>query len=256
MITVAVLRARGFSEREVKPFGKCIVVPGAEFDPDREAQLSEQGNRVFMTDVDGKPVSLVRVKPENVKPTPSISGAAETFTPRESSVASSDHTRAQVQPWSDQDDEQLIGLWSQKPKISVEQMMQKMGRSEMSVRGRIHALLKAKKIHSRWVHQREGKQSAPLSLQEDRDKPKAAPPKALLHETEKQGIRELKEDPVLSVLLEIRGLLQKQPEPKPLLFEIYCRKCRRGATVKDHEVWRVCPVCCEPLIILKVVTQE
>jgi hypothetical protein len=35
-------------------------------------------------------------------------------------------------------------------------------------------------------------------------------------------------------------------------FETYCRKCGTRRTVEDHDVWRVCPVCLEALIVWDV----
>lgn len=86
--------------QEVAPYGTCIVVPGAEFDPDNEANLFDQGYKCFDTSIDGKPVTLVRlVKAEKgsgektvYSPPPaakaSVEGGKETFIPRSSPPSS------------------------------------------------------------------------------------------------------------------------------------------------------------------------
>jgi len=48
--------------QNVAPYGACVVVPGAEFDPDWEVALGDQGYRCIMTDLDMRPVTLVQRK--------------------------------------------------------------------------------------------------------------------------------------------------------------------------------------------------
>lgn len=61
MITVEELQQR-FAVRTVPPYGECVVVPGAEFDPDWEVYLGDQGYSCRFTDFDKRPVVLVHVK--------------------------------------------------------------------------------------------------------------------------------------------------------------------------------------------------
>jgi hypothetical protein len=61
MITFEELSAR-FPVQNVAPYGECVVVPGAEFDPDWEVYLGDQGCRCRFTDLDQRPVVLVQRK--------------------------------------------------------------------------------------------------------------------------------------------------------------------------------------------------
>jgi hypothetical protein len=61
MITLEELKQK-YPVKDVAPYGSCIIVPGSEFNPDWEAELDDQGVKVFMTSLDQRPVTLVQVK--------------------------------------------------------------------------------------------------------------------------------------------------------------------------------------------------
>ena len=67
MISVDELKQRGFIVREIAPHGDCIVVPGAEFDPDWEAELADQGYNCFLTNLGNEAVTLVSLKKSTAK---------------------------------------------------------------------------------------------------------------------------------------------------------------------------------------------
>jgi hypothetical protein len=82
--------------------GECIVIPGTEFDPDWEDPLEEKGYKCIMTDLDGKPVTLVHLKhkPEEAKKPVYVPEAkAET---------------SRSNDWTDPEKDLLISLWNKK----------------------------------------------------------------------------------------------------------------------------------------------
>jgi hypothetical protein len=62
VITVDELKQRGFIVRDIAPHGDCIVIPGAKFDPDWEAELADQGYNCFLTNLGSEAVTLVSLK--------------------------------------------------------------------------------------------------------------------------------------------------------------------------------------------------
>ena len=58
-ITVPELKARGYLVCDVKDLGRCVVVPGAEFDPDWAVCLEDAGYRCVDDVLDGAPVTFV-----------------------------------------------------------------------------------------------------------------------------------------------------------------------------------------------------
>ena len=157
-----------FPLKEFSPYGFCVVVPGAEFDPDWEAELVDHGYKCFDLDVDGEPVTLVRVvktekgSGEKTVPSPPIApiaakasaeaeGEKETFIPGARSPPS--------QKWRPEEDEVLIKLWNEGDLI--EKMTPSFpGRTEAAIRLRIQRLEKHGKIEKR-----TGRLKAPLESQ-------------------------------------------------------------------------------------------
>ncbi len=63
-ITIDELKAKGFCIMTVKDYGRCIIVPGAEFNPDWELSLTEQGYKCINDTLDNQPVTFVQLKNE------------------------------------------------------------------------------------------------------------------------------------------------------------------------------------------------
>lgn len=69
-ISIKQLKIQFPDVRDLKPYGWCVVVPGAQFDPDWEYQFEDQGYKVHMVELDRRPVALVScVKKEPVEET-------------------------------------------------------------------------------------------------------------------------------------------------------------------------------------------
>jgi hypothetical protein len=139
-----------FPLKEFPPYGFCVVVPGAEFDPDWEAELADKGYKCFDTLFDQKPVTLVRLaktdKAEDEKivysPPPAAKASAEsekeTLIPRASPSSK----------WRPEEDEVLIKLWNER--VLIEKMTPSFpGRTEAAIRLRIQRLEKYGKIKKR-----------------------------------------------------------------------------------------------------------
>ena len=115
MVTFEELRAR-YPPKRVNPFGDCCIVPGAEFDPDWEAELCDLGCSVHFADLGGKPVALVYKKP--------IQGAGEkvVYRPPEASAPKAEETlrdRLLLGAWRPFEDEALIKLYNSGAKYDV-----------------------------------------------------------------------------------------------------------------------------------------
>lgn len=122
MVSIDELR-RKYLVRVVPPHGECIIVPGTEFDPDWEVYLVDRGFKCFMTDLDGRPVTLVRLKKPFKSAEPEI---------RVEPVKAS--RRGRGFSWVDEDLEMLVGLWNQRPKLTVEKIAEYFpGRSAKAV---------------------------------------------------------------------------------------------------------------------------
>jgi hypothetical protein len=151
MITVESLKAK-FPVKDVAPYGSCIVVPGAEFDPDWEAELDEQGYKCHMTDIYGKPVTLVKLKSAGKS-----EGEKEVYQPHRQPPSPLLNPESR---WKPEEDELIITLWNQKKnkaEIHVELRKRFPNRSIHAVTCRIGRLIKAGKISGRW-HKGEHKQ--------------------------------------------------------------------------------------------------
>jgi len=77
--------------------------------------------------------------------------------------------------------------------------------------------------------------------------------------TETRVEEEKSEQEAVLLLREIRDLLritvklaQIHQEHELLDFEVYCRKCKRLTSASGEDVWSLCPVCGDPLIVWNV----
>jgi hypothetical protein len=143
-ITIKELKQK-FPVKNVRPYGECIIVPGAEFDPDWEAELDEQGYKCHMTDIYGKPVTLVKLKSAGKS-----EGKKEVYQPHRQPPSPLLNPESR---WKPEEDELIIALWNQKKnkaEIHAESHKRFPNRSIHAVTCRIHRLVKAGKISARW----------------------------------------------------------------------------------------------------------
>jgi hypothetical protein len=135
-----------FPMKEFSPYGFCVVIPGAEFDPDWEAELGDQGYKCFDTDFEGEPVTLVRVvKAEKGQ------GEKTVYSPPPAPKASAE-TAARMRDsrsrWSEEEDEVLVKLWNDR--VPIEKMPPSIpSRTEAAIRLRIQRLEKHGTIEKR-----------------------------------------------------------------------------------------------------------
>lgn len=258
MIKLEQLKQR-FPIENVPPYGECIVVPGAEFDPDWEGFLDEQGYGCIFTDFGEKPVTLVLTKkrqPEPQTPQP----------PRKPLSAMKGPL------WTKENEDRLIkrvselkGSLEGKCTILTKEFQ---GRSANGLLQKFKKLVRARRALP-------GKRGRPKKVLGTKGLDKALEnvcpdcglPKDLCccDEEKKESLRAggdhvphsfTKETFESQLRLEclvqdIRDLLCS--EPKSFYFKWHCRKCRQTGTADDQkEVWRVCPVCLEPLIVWNV----
>jgi len=148
MITVGQLKMK-FPVRDVRPYGECIIIPGAEFDPDWEYFLGEQGYKCFMTDLDRKPVTLVK-----------LGTVSKADSQKEVYTSEPKKRKPPVSPWQDperrwkpEEDELIIALWNQRQdtlQIHAELRKRFPNRTKDAVKCRVTRLIKAGKISGRW----------------------------------------------------------------------------------------------------------
>lgn len=169
MVTFEELSAR-YPIRSVPPFGDCIVVPGAEFDPDWEAELCDLGCAVNFTDLDGRPVTLVRKKAVSktggkvvYRPAPAVpahvppplTGLRKTGgkTGLLKQVSSSGPVAGYN--WSEDETGLLVELWNKR--LSVAEIAERLpGRTVAAVRLRVAALVRKGLIKGRWKCRKRG----------------------------------------------------------------------------------------------------
>jgi transposase len=175
MMSVEELRKQ-FPVRQVTFYGECIVVPGTKFDPDWEAVLGDAGYNCINTDFEGKAVTLVRLrKPNAAGELPATKTVFEAPAPSQSNNVTklqSDHKITTEPPreqagiqrefkgkkrpsgpdWTLEENEKLIALWSQTPKLKKRVIAASFpGRTEVAVVQRLNRLRKKGTIKGRWV---------------------------------------------------------------------------------------------------------
>lgn len=214
-----------FPLKEVAPYGFCLVVPGAEFDPDWEAELGDKGYRCFQADLDGKPVTLVRVVKSEKG-----SGEKTVYVPPEP-----EDPKTVRSFWTPKEDDVLATLWNSG--VPFENMPKSLpGRTETAIRLRVQRLERYGKIKKRG-RGKKVRTEKPVDTQ--------------VHtpvDTQRAQ---------LISLSKVEGLLEEifkavKPKLEFINFETYCPACSSFNTVEDENVWKVCPVCGGPLIIWNV----
>jgi len=152
MVLIDELKVK-FPRQTFSFYGECLVVPGAEFDPDWEDSLAEQGYKCILTDVDGKPVTLVRVdrkagEGEKIvySPKPEVAVAKPT--------APALHLKRKM--WTEEEDSELIKLWNLKPKLKTWEIASKFPpRSVAAVQCELTRLQRNGKIKPRWTKKKQ-----------------------------------------------------------------------------------------------------
>jgi hypothetical protein len=231
-----------FPMREVVPYGFCIVVPGAEFDPDFEAELGDQGYKCFDTFIDGKPVTLVRVvKAEKG------SGEKTVYSPPIAPIASTASTEGETlnpRRWPEKEEKRLLERWNKVKGTAAERSAalapEFPGRTAQAI------MLKAKKLRrERGLSRKYSKRSEKASSE------KAPIPESTLTFTPKSapGPSSVKNE-VVELLKQILDAVK--PREEMVYFESYCPTCRDSRSVEESNVWRACPVCGGPLIVWNV----
>lgn len=142
-----------FPLRNIAPYGACLVIPGAEFDPDWEVVLGDAGFSCHFTDFDGKPVTLVQKKV--------IPEGKVVYVPPVKAVI---RARAQggnnwQKVWTVPEDDLLIALWTRKPRLAVAAIAQEVAskfpkRTVMAVANRVSALQQEGRIQPRFKTKR------------------------------------------------------------------------------------------------------
>ncbi|MCJ7425128.1 hypothetical protein MUP01_12810 [Candidatus Bathyarchaeota archaeon] len=237
-----------FPMKEFSPYGFCVVVPGAEFDPDWEAELVDHGYKCFDLDVGGEPVTLVRVvktekgsgektvpsPPPAAKASAEAEGEKETFIPGARSPPS--------QKWRPEEDKVLVKLWNEGGLI--EKMTPSFpGRTETAIRLRIQRLEKRGKIKKRTGRGRP-KKAKEVASPVDTPMPTSTPTPLPTPSPAPAN------DEVVELLKQI--LEAVKPKEESVCFESYCPSCRKSSSVEDSNVWKACPVCGGPLIVWNV----
>jgi ribosomal protein S27E len=260
---------------DVAPWGSCLIVPGAEFDPDWEVTLGDQGFRCHFTDLNGKAVTLVQKR----KAVPD--GKVVYVPPRNTQTQSNkvlevkemekktDIVRARARGgnnwqnvWRIEEDELLISLWNREPKLTVPKIAEEFRakfseRSPGAISNRISALQQKGRINPRWqLKKRKGAKDPKPKVRNPQRTSPGLPENAGLQDT-KTAPKPLSAEPpkspepdqAVKLLEEIRDLLK----PNSFDFDYHCPKCHEQGTVcNSQEIWRSCPVCGAPLIVWNV----
>ena len=62
IISIDVLKTRFGPAVNIAPYGECLVIHGVDFNPDWEAELGDLGYKCFLTNINERPVTLVKLK--------------------------------------------------------------------------------------------------------------------------------------------------------------------------------------------------
>jgi hypothetical protein len=159
MITIEELQNK-FPVQNVPGHGRCIIIPGNDFDPDWESDLEETCED---DEVAGQQVTLVILDSKGDEEDGSgLGGSNLKPAPPEHIGPIGPTERKPIQPidWTPSQDQLLINLWKQK--ISVPTIRVKFPeRTENYIRYHIRKLLKKGLIESRWSTKRSPKQEKP-----------------------------------------------------------------------------------------------
>jgi hypothetical protein len=191
MISIEELKQK-YPVKDVAPYGSCIVIPGADFNPDWEGDVEEQTEDVM---IEGEPVTLIILgsEAESVPEKEEAEGQERpVYSPRNERKPELSHgSMAEFQwsdeeekkllmpefpgrsglalrqrhvPWNDKDDELLVKLWKKRKTVSA--IAEKVpGRSYESVKMRLQALKKLKRIEPRWKQKAEKEPKGPEGLE-------------------------------------------------------------------------------------------
>lgn len=260
-----------FPLETVAPWGLCLVVPGKEFNPDWEVSLGDQGFKCHLGDFDQKPVVFVQKRKavpngKIVYVPPRESRSNEVLETKEMEKKT-DIVRARARGgnnwqnvWRIEEDELLISLWNQEPKLKSPKIIEEFhakfqARSSGAVLNRISALQQEGRINSRFAKRRKDAKSPKPTVRNSSGPPPGIPGNAGLQDTKtatKQPVTEppkvTEPDQVVKILEEIRDLLK----PETFNFDYHCPECHEHGTVCNSEIWRSCPVCGSELIVWNV----
>lgn len=231
-----------FRTRDVVSIGECVIVPRYQWRQEWEEPLINQGCKVLRLKPDGDIFVRLPVKEE-----------PPTLEPQRK------HPSGMKGPqWSREDEDRLVKRANELDgsidgiPVSLERKC-RMLTKDKEFEGRSSAALvqKFNKLVKRGMVQpgKRGRPKKQLARAEEKDVcSDCGLPKDLCccDEEKKESLRSEPCRP-----------FQKEPERKgvesySVSFEAYCRTCRKKTTAQDKAVWRVCPVCLEPLIIWDV----
>ncbi len=243
MVSFEELKAR-FPEGNVAPYGLCLVVPGAEFDPDWEAQLADQGVVCHEAVLDRKPVTLVQIKKAPIEESEKVVYAPEA----EKQAGLQRVLKGKNTPlgprWTEDEYKLLIKLWNEHKKVGdiAANFPNRSGHAITCALARLHS---SGAIERRWTQKKNRFSKKEPSA---RVQIPAHDEKSTDHSDESK-VPSIGTEELLKEILDcLRGF-----EPVTFAFECHCRKCGDNRSVHDEdEVWRVCPRCGEPLIVWNV----
>jgi len=140
-VTVEDLKIR-FVVAKVAPYGEVIMVPGADFDPDWEAMLEEEGFGCVFTEINGEKFTLVKLEKEE-------EGGEETAAGPEVRRRRGILPGEKINLWSDADEERLLKRIEELPGTIEEKVAQLMsefpGRTAMALQKKYEKLMHGKK---------------------------------------------------------------------------------------------------------------
>jgi len=275
MISLDELKQR-FPVRNIPPYGECVVIPGKEFDPDWEAFLDEQGYGSVFTDIGGTPVTLVltiKRHGDSKKTVYEPRRLPEKEEPPTLDEPLKKHPYMMKGPvWTRKDEDRLVRRFSEltgnmegKSRALTKEFQ---GRSAKALLQKFKKLVKAglarpvKRGRPKKVLGAKGLEKALENVCPDCGLPKDL---CCCDEEKKESLRQERMNELSGTMEEIgkgtRAHVEKSPTekvdaPHGVYFKAYCRKCKTNRTVEDNDVWRVCPICLEPLIVWNVQETE
>jgi hypothetical protein len=262
MINLEQLKER-FPTQNVPPYGECVIVPGTEFDSDWEAMLDEGGYGCIFTDINSKPVTLVlTIKRHGDSKRTVYEPRAESRGPTKEPLPVGLSAMKGPQ-WARDDEDRLVkrigelkGKLEEKCRVLSKEFK---GRSPNAILQKFHKVEKQRKLGRGKPGPKPGQRKKAVSpaLQKEMEKalenvcPDCGLPKDLCccDEEKKESLRQ---EPRTPVQKQSARALEKLVASGLMQFETYCRKCGTRRTVEDYDVWRVCPICLEPLIVWNV----